>query len=273
MATKAAKSITINATKYELANTLAMNDDKIQLLAKDVVLGEVELPSGGNALAMNNDKIQLLDNDVVLSEVELPSGADALFFRKVNSSSIEVKNSKGETISDKADAYAIIEKGGMAYAVSPLHDDVYFPMISSYGSASGFNVRFNMKAYTGNNVSIMWDGPTPFWEETQYKKEFNVNRQILTSLSELVVGDTVSYNGLMNPQINGDLDTLELRINFGNPTVVNAIRCQCICTTANEYGDGIWGMTFLASYNSEKYLIGLKKLPNYVWTIGSLKAL
>lgn len=45
MATKAAKSITINATKYELANTLAVSDGKIQLKAKDVVLDEVEVAS------------------------------------------------------------------------------------------------------------------------------------------------------------------------------------------------------------------------------------
>ena len=45
MATKAAKSITINATKYRLANALAVNDGKIQLKAKDVVLDEVTPPS------------------------------------------------------------------------------------------------------------------------------------------------------------------------------------------------------------------------------------
>ena len=46
MATKAAKSITINATKYELANALAVNDGKVQLKAKDVLLDEAELPAG-----------------------------------------------------------------------------------------------------------------------------------------------------------------------------------------------------------------------------------
>ena len=46
MATKAAKSITINATKYELANTLGVSDGKMQLKAKDVVLDEAELPAG-----------------------------------------------------------------------------------------------------------------------------------------------------------------------------------------------------------------------------------
>ena len=44
--TKAAKSITINSTKFELANALAVNDGKLQLKAKDVVLDEVEV--GGN---------------------------------------------------------------------------------------------------------------------------------------------------------------------------------------------------------------------------------
>ena len=43
MATKAAKSITINATKYELANTLDYQNGKVQLKAKDVVLDEVEV--------------------------------------------------------------------------------------------------------------------------------------------------------------------------------------------------------------------------------------
>ena len=45
MATKAAKSITINATKYELANALGVANGKLQLKAKDVVLDEVEVAS------------------------------------------------------------------------------------------------------------------------------------------------------------------------------------------------------------------------------------
>lgn len=43
MATKAAKSITINATKFELANTLEVNNGKLQLKAKDVVLDETDV--------------------------------------------------------------------------------------------------------------------------------------------------------------------------------------------------------------------------------------
>lgn len=46
MATKAAKSITINATKYELANALDVSGGKMQLKAKDVLLDEAELPAG-----------------------------------------------------------------------------------------------------------------------------------------------------------------------------------------------------------------------------------
>lgn len=49
MATKAAKSITINATKYELANALGVANGKLQLKAKDVVLDEAEV---GNAKAI-----------------------------------------------------------------------------------------------------------------------------------------------------------------------------------------------------------------------------
>lgn len=45
MATKAAKSITINATKYQLANTLAVANGKIQLKADDVVLSEIDIPT------------------------------------------------------------------------------------------------------------------------------------------------------------------------------------------------------------------------------------
>ena len=44
MATKAAKSLTINATKFELANALAVENGKLQLKAKDVVLDEVDAP-------------------------------------------------------------------------------------------------------------------------------------------------------------------------------------------------------------------------------------
>lgn len=46
MATKAAKTLTINSTKYTLANALGVSDDKIQLKAGDVVLDEAELPAG-----------------------------------------------------------------------------------------------------------------------------------------------------------------------------------------------------------------------------------
>lgn len=47
MATKAAKSLTINATKFELANKLNIENGKLQLIAKDVVLDEIpfEAPS------------------------------------------------------------------------------------------------------------------------------------------------------------------------------------------------------------------------------------
>ena len=48
MATKAAKSITINATKYELANALGVANGKLQLKAKDVVLDEVEVKEGAS---------------------------------------------------------------------------------------------------------------------------------------------------------------------------------------------------------------------------------
>lgn len=44
--TKAAKSLTINGTSFQLANKLAINSQnkKLQLLAKNVVFDEVELP-------------------------------------------------------------------------------------------------------------------------------------------------------------------------------------------------------------------------------------
>ena len=152
MATKAAKSITINATKYELANDLAMNDDKLQLLAKDVVLGEVEIPSGG--------------------------GGDALFFyRDTLHNIVEVKNSKGETISDKADAYAIIEKGGMVYLV---YDggagEVYEPMAYVHGDASGFTVVFerqNSSDITNTLTLVGWVGDsTPILSITEFYGSF-----------------------------------------------------------------------------------------------------
>lgn len=53
MATKAAKSITINATKYELANTLDYQNGKVQLKAKDVVLDETEV-GGSEAIFVYN---------------------------------------------------------------------------------------------------------------------------------------------------------------------------------------------------------------------------
>lgn len=56
--TKALKSITMNATKYELANGLQKNDGKIQLMAKDVVLGEVD--AGGGEFIITLDDNQYL---------------------------------------------------------------------------------------------------------------------------------------------------------------------------------------------------------------------
>ena len=53
MATKAAKSITINATKFELANALGVANGKLQLKAKDVVLDEVEV-GGSEAIFIYN---------------------------------------------------------------------------------------------------------------------------------------------------------------------------------------------------------------------------
>ena len=255
MATKAAKSITINATKYELANSLATNDGKIQLLAKDVVLGEVELPSGG--------------------------GGDALFFYRDTINGIvkivEVKNSKGETISDTADAYAIIEKGGMVYLV---YDGIYEPMTYVNGDASGFTVVFarqNSGSITPHETVVGWgeDESTPFLSEIEYRGDFSLSRVDLTSLSELVVGDGVFYHGYNYPLTDLELASITLVVWVNE----NAISCQCISKTENEYGEGTYGMTFLASYNSEKYLIGLKYPHNVwnnyerVWTIGSLKDL
>lgn len=249
MATKAAKSITINATKYELANGLAMNDDKIQLLAKDVVLGEVELPSGVDAIFFIENSIH---------EV------------------IEVKNAKGETISDKADAYAIIEKGGMAYRV---YDggagDVYEPMSYSHGTASGFVVVFerqNSGSITDRQTMISWNDSTPTNSATEYYGSFSVFRSDLTSLSDLVVGAFVYYNGYDYPLTSLDLATITLGLYVNG----NGLVCKCISRTRNEYGEGFDGLTFLASYNSDKYLIGLKHQNNSEklgWTIGSLKSL
>ena len=50
MATKAAKTITINSTKYTLANALGMSAGKLQLKAGDVVLDEVTLDADPKAI-------------------------------------------------------------------------------------------------------------------------------------------------------------------------------------------------------------------------------
>ena len=258
MATKAARSITINATKYELANSLATNDGKIQLLANDVVLGEVELPSGGGG------------------------GGDALFFYSDTINNlveiVEVKNSKGETISDSADAYAIIEKGGMVYLVD---DCGYEPMTHVHGDASGFTVVFGIQTasnFAHHETVVHWgkDYPNPFLSETEYRGDFSIDRADLTSLSDLVVGDDILVFGYNNyPLTYLELATITLSIYVND----NRILCQCISKTENEYGEGTYGMTFLASYNSEKYLIGLKYQNNedqdytYGWIVGSLKDL
>ena len=271
MATKAAKSITINATKYELANTLAMNADKIQLLAKDVVLGEVEIPSGGSG--------------------------EALFFTPVRGEEpdtwiAEVKNGKGETISDKADAYAIIEKGGMVYAVVHSYydhydpafqsdNDAYIPMSASFGNASDFYVTFDTRGdfllpasyNTQPQIKVDWHDSTPTWIECTPRGLFYISKTGMTSLSGLAVGDAVSYYGRSDHITSFYLLTSgELEIYFGG--ISSSTQSNCISTMINEYGMGTTGVTFLASFNSEKYLIGLKCVNSSgFWTIGSLKAL
>lgn len=266
MATKAAKSITINATKYELANALATNDDKIQLLAKDVVLGEVELPSGADVLFFIRELDEVSGNWIV-----------------------EVKNGKGETISNKADAYAIIEKGGMVYAVCHsdtrfnLPDsDTYIPMFASVGTASDFYLEFHKRwsQYEEPIMRVLWNDSTPTWQQFTSDAMFYIRKTGMTSLSDLVVGDTVLYSGLdfhqsesffYDPSI-----TLSVRIdNVVEDIFDNVyIDCHVICAAPHEYGDRTFGVSFIASYNSEKYLIGLKyQNDTDAWTIGSLKAL
>ena len=260
MATKAAKSITINATKYELANTLAMNADKIQLLAKDVVLGEVEIPSGGSGEALFFTPVR---------------GEDPVYW------SAEVKNGKGETISDKADAYAIIEKGGMVYAVVNISgSDAYIPMSASFGTASDFYVTFDTRGdfllpASYNNqpqIKVDWHDSTPTWIECTPRGRFYISKTGMNSLSGLAVGDAVSYYGRSDNIFPFYLLTSgELEIYFNG---YNSITSRCISTMNNEYGMGTTGVTFLASFNSEKYLIGLKCVNSSgFWTIGSLKSL
>ena len=74
MATKAAKSITINATKYELANALDVSDGKIQLKAKDVVLDEVDAPAGATVVEA------ALTSDMALNFVGISAGWRGMSF-------------------------------------------------------------------------------------------------------------------------------------------------------------------------------------------------
>lgn len=68
MATKAAKSLTINATKFELANALAVENGKLQLKAKDVVLAEVDLPRAKKvsfSILQPTNRVDILDQSGV----------------------------------------------------------------------------------------------------------------------------------------------------------------------------------------------------------------
>ena len=76
MATKAAKSITINATKYELANALAVNDGKIQLKAKDVVLDEVTPPAADSYVRFVADGTQIASGNIPASAITIEKSAD-----------------------------------------------------------------------------------------------------------------------------------------------------------------------------------------------------
>ena len=74
MATKAAKSITINATKYELANALDVSDGKIQLKAKDVVLDEIDAPAGATVVEA------ALTSDMSITNVGISAGWRGMSF-------------------------------------------------------------------------------------------------------------------------------------------------------------------------------------------------
>lgn len=106
MATKAAKSITINATKYQLANTLAVVDGKIQLKADDVVLSEVTAPGG----------------DPEIQEIVLPSGTTSL---NQIGSDVQVTYKTGSSWAD-------------LIAACQADKVVYLKIYNSYNSVVGF---------------------------------------------------------------------------------------------------------------------------------------
>lgn len=139
MATKAAKSITINATKYELANALDVSGGKMQLKAKDVVLDEAELPSGA--------KYAVFD-----------FGYEAVGFE-------DCVDQDGNYLTSATDVMSLLNDGGVLYfKYAGRIEGVYheyketMAVVDHYNANANINVYFNTMASSSTKRKLILNG-------------------------------------------------------------------------------------------------------------------
>ena len=122
MATKAAKSITINATKYQLANTLAVSGGNMQLKADDVVLSQAALPSGA--------KYAIFD-----------FGYEAVAFE-------DCVDQDGNYLTSASDVMSLLNDGGVLYfKYAGRIEGVYHEYLETMAVVDHYNTDTNIDVY------------------------------------------------------------------------------------------------------------------------------
>lgn len=148
MATKAAKSLTINATKFELANDLAVVNGKLQLKAKDVVLAEVDIPTkfAGFKIDVDNNTVEV---------VELSDGNDMQ--RTASATSQPVTITPAQFI-ERVNSYVGFESG-----VKRPNESIFTDSMKTWVATgtTGFTVTFYQ--LDGANGFAVYDTATNAW--------------------------------------------------------------------------------------------------------------
>lgn len=174
MATKAAKSITINATKYELANALGADNGKIQLKAKDVVLDEVTPPSTESYVRFVADGRQKDGNTIPATAITIEKSADitnmtwAQFVEKVRTGTkVSLKIITGRNKYASVDESYIVEDPTIIDGIVSFDQDCVKFQFTGINRADGYGApliytgtksfHYNYFWYVSRASVIDWD--------------------------------------------------------------------------------------------------------------------
>lgn len=204
MATKAAKSLTINATTFQLANKLAIENGKLQLIAKDVILDEIPFEAPGQIVYLDIDGFYVGDYLQSHSTFSFPATRNAVAFADVNEETLTFaefldKALKGYTIIPrfKWDASSTVYKfipGSEAKLISDFGQvEIYINPRGMLNVGNGDDLRdfFSIVLSTDPN------GATNIYPKVSYiRKNFS-------TFTKFAVGDTfelVDADDYVNPK-------------------------------------------------------------------------